>query len=176
MSIKIAAMASRLFMGGVTTDAERKATAASGLDIDEGFAKKTTYEKDDLVFATEEMAAAYVIAVGVDNADPRAVAVFKAGQKAGRISDTGEYTGPSTSKDGEIDDEGTVEGLPRGTQVAKDPKSAGNGCGQNTCGGLTAVSRGRLGEEGMDPELAALEASLAEMGEDEDEDDPSIKG
>jgi hypothetical protein len=168
MSIKIAAMAARLFMGGVTTDAERKATAASGLDIDENFAKKTTYEKDDLVFATEEMAAAYVIAVGVDKADPRALAVFQAGQKAGRISDTGEYTGPSTSTDGDIDDEGTVAGLPKGTQTAKDPKGGGNGCGQNTCGGLTALSRGRLGEEGMDSELKALEAALAEEDEDEE--------
>lgn len=146
-----------LFMGGTTTKDERTATAASGQIAQDKFNKESDAQKDDTVYAVEELAAMYVTMAGEDS-DPRALAVFAAGQKAGRIDTAGTYIGPHRQLTGDVDQGGVESNLPPGTQRARDPAGADNSCGgPNSCGGLTQLSARRQKEEGVtDAQLAQL--------------------
>lgn len=149
----------------VTTTEERTATAESGQIAKEEFSRETDAQKDSTVYAVEELAAMY-IAVGGD--DPRAVAVFAAGQKAGRIDKDGKYTGPHRDLEGDIDQGGVEAGLPPGTQRARDPSTGDNACaGPNGCGGLTQLSARRKDQEGISD--ADMERLLKELSEGDDD-------
>lgn len=78
---------------GITTKEEQTAVAESGQVDKTGFNQESEDAKDGDVFAIEELATLYVALGGTDD---RAMAVIKAGQKAGRIDASGNYVGPST--------------------------------------------------------------------------------
>ena len=86
-------------MTSKVTREERAATRSSGRVDPKVFDAEPEAQQDQDVLTIEELATLYIDMMGQTGRkpDPRAVALFEAGKKAGHISKDGVYVGPPTN-------------------------------------------------------------------------------